>query len=148
VRQLLIFLNQEAFDTIAYNDPSQFDEDEMMTHLLTLLSGKGHQCFVFVDGLDECTEGELDKLLGSLHTAFLSGNCFHVFCSSRPDMHPRYRAILPPQYKLSLSDENPEIAQYIETALEDRLKTGKLVLGDPSIILSVRNALLRGSQGM
>ncbi|ETI24164.1 hypothetical protein G647_03533 [Cladophialophora carrionii CBS 160.54] len=148
VRQLLSFLDQETFDTIAVPDPSTFDEDDMTTHLLTLLSGSARQFFVLIDGLDECTEGELGKLLESLHRMLRSRHCFHLFCSSRPDLHPKYRSILQHQYKVSLSDENPEIAQYIETALRDRLEAGSLSIGDPSIIFSIRDALLKGSQGM
>jgi len=45
-------------------------------------------------------------------------------------------------------DENPEIAQYIDSALADRLEAGNLCLGDPTIILAIRDALLKGSQGM
>ncbi|OCT45627.1 hypothetical protein CLCR_01389 [Cladophialophora carrionii] len=148
VRQLLSFLDQETFDAIAVPDPSTFDEDDMTTHLLTLLSGSVRQFFVLIDGLDECTEGELGKLFESLHRMLRSRQCFHLFCSSRPDLHPKYRSILQPQYKVSLSDENPEIAQYIETALRDRLEAGSLSIGDPSIIFSIRDALLKGSQGM
>ncbi|EXJ60980.1 hypothetical protein A1O7_05133 [Cladophialophora yegresii CBS 114405] len=124
VRQILSFLNHEAFDIIAVPDPSIFDEDDMTTLLLTLLSARARQLFILIDGLDECTESELGKLLASLHTMLRSRHRFHLFCSSRPDLHPKYRAILQPQYEVFLSDENPEIAQYIETALGDRLEAG------------------------
>jgi hypothetical protein len=47
-----------------------------------------------------------------------------------------------------MSQADSEIAQYIENELEERLESGSLCLGDPTIILSIQDALVKGSQGM
>jgi len=148
IRQLLSLLDPKVFDTIDPEDLDTLDEEATTTYLLNLLPREGRQCFVVIDGLDECHETELGRLLESLHKLLHSDQCFHIFCSSRPDMDLRYRAILQPQLKMSLPHENPEIAQYIDSALADRLEAGNLCLGDPTIILAIRDALLKGSQGM
>lgn len=47
-----------------------------------------------------------------------------------------------------IPDNEAEIESFIETELEMCIKTGKLVLGDPRLILEIQDALLKGSQGM
>ena len=47
-----------------------------------------------------------------------------------------------------MSQARSEIAEYIESALEERLESGSLCLGDPAIILIIQDALVKGSQGM
>jgi ankyrin repeat domain-containing protein 50 len=147
-RQLLNSTGADAFDSLHQDDFGAYTEEEIVAILLHLLSSCTQQCFVFVDGLDECDERELNLLLGALKTLLQSTNAFHVFCSSRPDIYLKHQAALRAGYKVSLPEENPDIGEYIDAALEDRLEAGILTLGDPSIILAVRNALLKGSQGM
>jgi hypothetical protein len=47
-----------------------------------------------------------------------------------------------------MSEASSEIAQYIKSELEERLESGNLCLGDPTIILIIQDALVKGSQGM
>jgi DNA-binding phage protein len=47
-----------------------------------------------------------------------------------------------------MSQARSEIAEYIENALEERLKSSSLCLGDPALILIIQDALVKGSQGM
>ncbi|OQU98575.1 NACHT domain-containing protein isoform 2 [Cladophialophora immunda] len=146
-RQLLSLLDPAAFGRIDASESGALDNDEIVSCLLNLLP-QSEQNFVIIDGLDECIETELDQLFDSLGKLLKSHHRFYIFCSSCPDLHTRYRATLQPQYHLPLPVQNPEIAQYINGALEDRLKTGSLCLGDPTIILTIRQALTEGSHGM
>ncbi len=116
--------------------------------LLLKILPKGHKCFVILDGLDECVDTELGKLLEGLKKMQNFDQCFHMFCAARADMDTRHQSDLQPQHKVSMPENNPEIAQYIDSALDDRLDAGSLSLGDPRIILNIRDALMRGSQGM
>jgi hypothetical protein len=47
-----------------------------------------------------------------------------------------------------MSEAASEIAQYIKSELEERLESGTLCLGDPTLILTIQDALVKGSQGM
>jgi hypothetical protein len=47
-----------------------------------------------------------------------------------------------------MSQARSEIAEYIKSALEQRLELGSLCLGDPTLILIIQDALVNGSQGM
>lgn len=49
---------------------------------------------------------------------------------------------------VELPDNSSDIESYIETQLEKALSNHSLTLGDPMIVLEIRDALLRGSQGM
>ncbi|OAP57751.1 hypothetical protein AYL99_08489 [Fonsecaea erecta] len=146
-RQLLSSLNPDVFGSIDTTKPGLLGTDEIVAHLLGLLP-QNEQIFVIVDGLDECNETELDRLFDCLDRFLKSNHRFHVFCSSRLDIHTKYRTALQPRHHLPLPMHNPEIAQYIDSALEDRLEKGSLCLGDPDIILTIRQALLEGSHGM
>ena len=42
-----------------------------------------------------------------------------------------------------MSEASSEIAQYIERELEERLESGSLCLGDPTIILITQDALVK-----
>ncbi|KIW79346.1 hypothetical protein Z517_05958 [Fonsecaea pedrosoi CBS 271.37] len=146
-RQLLSLLSPDTFASIDTVESDPFDNDEIVSYLHKL-APQNEQAFVIIDGLDECPEIELDKLFSYLPKFLQTSQLFHIFCSSRPDLHTRYRASLPSQHHLPLPVENHEIAQYIDSALEDRLTTGSLCLGDPAIILAIRQALVEGSRGM
>ncbi|KIX99306.1 uncharacterized protein Z520_04882 [Fonsecaea multimorphosa CBS 102226] len=146
-RQLLSLLNPDVFGSVDTIGPGALDTDEIVASTLRMLP-QNEQIFVVVDGLDECNEIELDILFEYLGRLLKSDHHFHIFCSSRTDLHTRYGTALQPHHHLPLPVQNPEIAQYIEHALEDRLETGDLCLGDPDIILAIRHALLEGSHGM
>lgn len=47
-----------------------------------------------------------------------------------------------------MPESNPDIERFINTELEARIESGKLSIGNPAIILEIRDALLAGAQGM
>ncbi|KAL5360422.1 hypothetical protein BJX96DRAFT_184527 [Aspergillus floccosus] len=49
---------------------------------------------------------------------------------------------------LKAPDMNPDIEAYIDSELQERLQSDKLSIGDPTIVLSIQEALLKGAQGM
>ena len=46
------------------------------------------------------------------------------------------------------TDVNSDIAQFVEASLEQRLQDGRLQLGDPNLILIVRDVLIKRAHGM
>ena len=51
-------------------------------------------------------------------------------------------------YAIALPDNQPDIDSFVEAELERRVKSCSLVLGDPTLILDIQDALLDGSKGM
>ncbi|KIW81616.1 hypothetical protein Z517_04642 [Fonsecaea pedrosoi CBS 271.37] len=121
-RQLLRETRPEAFDSIEIDGSKTLDEDEIISNLVPLLASTSCAYFAVVDGIDDCAEGELCRLLRSLHIAPLNTPLSHILL--------KY-----------------EIESFINNALEERLALGSLTLDDPSIILKIRKALLEGSEG-
>ena len=48
----------------------------------------------------------------------------------------------------SIPEENSDIEAFIEAELKSCIESKELVIGDPTLILEIRDALLEGSQGM
>jgi hypothetical protein len=47
-----------------------------------------------------------------------------------------------------MSNDNPDIKRYIDAELESCIKSRKLKMGDPTIILEIQEKLMKGSQGI
>ncbi|KAH8755942.1 hypothetical protein F5882DRAFT_444653 [Hyaloscypha sp. PMI_1271] len=107
-----------------------------------------YKVYIVLDGLDECDSSEKDELLPHLR------NLQQVFT-----LHLCLSFTLAPENTLktnqfiaatiaSIPVENPDIEEFIEAELERRIQSEQLVLDDPRLILEIRSALLKGSQGM
>lgn len=108
------------------------------------------KAFFVLDGLDECSSGELRPLVEQLHqlqNAFELRIC--VACRSDVGNLPALlRESFAKTSSLTLPKENPEIKQFIESELYKCIDSGRLVLGDPNLSLEIADALLGGAQGM
>lgn len=147
-RQLLSCVKLEVVGRVDSISTSFLDADKVLEYLRTLLPSDPQEYFIVLDGLDECNKKELRLLTEYLKELLASRHIFHVYCSSRPDVYRWVPALLRPQWNVSISEASSEIAQYIESELEERLESGSLCLGDPTIILIIQDALVTGSQGM
>ncbi|RYP71635.1 hypothetical protein DL770_008092 [Monosporascus sp. CRB-9-2] len=49
---------------------------------------------------------------------------------------------------IAIPEDNPDIGGFISAELERRIKSGKLTIGNPMLILEIEDALLQGAQGM
>ncbi|RYP18551.1 hypothetical protein DL765_003836 [Monosporascus sp. GIB2] len=49
---------------------------------------------------------------------------------------------------IAIPEDNPDIGGFISAELERRLESGKLMIGDPTLILEIQDTLLEGAQGM
>ncbi|KAF2467808.1 uncharacterized protein BDR25DRAFT_291179 [Lindgomyces ingoldianus] len=109
-----------------------------------------YQAYFVLDGLDECDCSEREILaqqLRELQEALTLLLCvsFRAEPNSALELSSgRFTAA----EIASIPDENPEIEAYIEAELENRLVSRALVIGQPSLILEIRDALLKGYQGM
>jgi hypothetical protein len=128
------------------------DIDQIIGHLQELLPSTPRRYFVIIDGLDECEEREVRLLLEHLNQLVTSRHYFQIFCSRRPDVLRWAPTLINTQLDLSISaagsENDSEIAQYIERELGERIESGSFRPGDYMIISAIVNALLQGAQGM
>jgi ankyrin repeat domain-containing protein 50 len=145
--QLLSQVGAEHFDRNWQCIPL-LDVHQMFAHIMAVLSkenaGKRH--FVVVDGLDECDDLERSSLLGGLQ--FLVDHYyFHVFCTCRSNNQQLFTPHLHVQHFITM-DVTADIHHFIDNELDDMLCEGHLTLGNPHLIIQIRNALIQGSHGM
>jgi ankyrin repeat domain-containing protein 50 len=109
-----------------------------------------YKAYVVVDGLDECQPGEVEAittLILRLQEMFTITVCV----SLRPEPDTRLRkslAKLLHSVSVFLPETNPDIEPFIENQLKEHIKSQRLVVGNPALILEIQNALFKGSQGM
>ncbi|KAI1275507.1 hypothetical protein F5Y07DRAFT_389759 [Xylaria sp. FL0933] len=106
--------------------------------------------FVILDGIDECDEDDRSHVIEFLRQ--LQGCCQLKVCVSyrlTADLRIRNElAALRPKRAIQMPEENPDIISFIQAKLELYIETGKLTLGDPTLILEISQALEAGAQGM
>jgi hypothetical protein len=122
----------------------------MLNQLQRLLPVHQQRYFVVLDGLDECTLSELKNTVRFMRGLMEGAHEIHLFCSCRQGLYQDIAGILEPQHHVSCTQSNirPEITQYIEDALAELLESGELALGDPTLVLTIRDALVNGNQGI
>ena len=135
-------------------DPSlggiTFDTNRVLSYMLLLLPRHKHYVMV-IDGLDECEYDEVMALVELLQSLLKSSkHVFKLFWTGRSDFATRVSAQLQPDHEIHIlpSNNGPEIARFIQLALEDALESNRLKLHDPNIILNIQDALELGANEM
>ena len=146
-RQIFDHINPDI-DAIAEPKFGTIDTDQALDYIQKLLPSNSQKYFIVIDGLDECEEKESRLLLQWLKQLLMSKHAFHVYCSSRPDIFSWAPALLEPRWNLSMSQTGPDIKEYIENTLEHRLESKEFSVGDPTIILTIRDTLIEKAHGM
>jgi hypothetical protein len=108
------------------------------------------KAYFILDGVDECDDVERQILIEQLRK--LQEICALLLCISTRlgvdnALGLRLEQFATPSV-ISIPDNNPDIENFIGAELESCLQSGKLAIGDPALILEIRNALLEGAQGM
>ena len=149
-RQLLSPISDltKALDLL---DPASVTLDfEMILRLLRHTFPPQYKAYFILDGLDECELAERDILVEYLQE--IQETITLLLCVSfrlEPDSVLRSSLERLSNAKTaSIPESNPDIEAFIASELKSCLTSGKLVVGDPAIILEIQNALLRKSQGM
>jgi ankyrin repeat domain-containing protein 50 len=141
---------QMAVDYIN-NGASHQDLDSILDSVCQNLRPNGKSYFV-LDGLDDCDPEEVElaiKYLLKLQKVLPLLLCLSLRLDSTTSSQSR---LMSEQFlnarTVSITDNNPDIGIFIETELENRLKSESLIIGDPALILEIQDALMAGSQGM
>jgi ankyrin repeat protein len=116
---------------------------------------RGTDRYLIVDGLDELDNYERNivaKYLKSLQH-LRNGSCTIRLClslreyskeaSPKSDFFQFSELFVTP-----MPNNTTEIEGFIQSELETRIESGKLTIGNPTLILEIQDALLKGSEGM
>ncbi|KAM7224238.1 hypothetical protein V8F06_000019 [Rhypophila decipiens] len=104
------------------------------------------KAYFILDGLDECDSPqrlELTKQLRTLQGAF----ALRICVSSRLEADGGLESFTKCS-TITIPDDNPDIRDFIRAELERCIESGNLTVGDPAVILEIKDALLQGAQGM
>ena len=115
------------------------------------------QYFIVLDGLDECGEVQIKKVVEIFHEILLSPD-LHIkfFWSSRPNVLGWLPERFPTQQRINLETvENQsrvahDISMFVVVTLEDWLdgEVPELQINDPSLIETILHCLEKEAQGM
>ena len=108
------------------------------------------KAYIILDGIDDCHDAEREQLIQHLHK--LQATFKVLLCISHRvesnSLLKHYLENVTAATSTSMPDDNPDIEEFIEAELKSCIESRKLVLGDPSLILEIRDALQAGSKGM
>ncbi|KIW32264.1 uncharacterized protein PV07_03824 [Cladophialophora immunda] len=107
--------------------------------------------YIVLDGLDECEPFERESLVRAIAELIEEPRTtLKILCAARPDTENEIARFLPSNFRLTLTSEKTDcdIVKYIDAALDEQLEAGRLKLGDPALIVTIAEALQKGSRGM
>jgi ankyrin repeat protein/Cdc6-like AAA superfamily ATPase len=149
-RQLLCTVPDLAALSQSCEENRFADDIEEVLELLVRGFPSSHKAYFVLDGLDECDSAERETLVHAFQK--IQKTLKVLVCASfRIEPNNGMQSInerLAATRVVSMPDDNPDIEAFIEADLERCLRQEKLVIGDPTLILDIQDALLRGSQGM
>ncbi|KAF2179093.1 hypothetical protein K469DRAFT_674764, partial [Zopfia rhizophila CBS 207.26] len=149
-RQLLRPIPDLAIVAELLDETTSALDFETLISLLQRAIPPNRKAYFVLDGLDECNSTERNILiqqLRKLQESFALSLCVSL------RLEPNNTLILSSEQftaarVISIPDKNPDIEAFIEAKLESCIKSQKLVIGNPNLILEIQDTLLKGSQGM
>ncbi|KAH7464154.1 hypothetical protein FOMA001_g17934 [Fusarium oxysporum f. sp. matthiolae] len=107
------------------------------------------KAYLVLDGLDECNERQREGVilcLWELQTIYPVLICLSFRQEAGNALARRFEKFVNPS-KIDIPVDNPDIPEYIQFELERRVQSADLVVGNPALILEIRDALLENAQG-
>ncbi|KAL5610409.1 hypothetical protein FOBRF1_006526 [Fusarium oxysporum] len=154
-RQLLCTIREltTTSDDFAVMGPPILDSDGII-HLLSRTLKPTCRAFFILDGLDECNENQREEMIRRLQQVqsvfpLLICLSFRQEAGNALTLRPEHFA---KPSVIFIPENNPDIAEFIQTELERRLESRvesrRLRVGEPTLVLEIRDALLERAQGM
>jgi hypothetical protein len=151
---------RQSLDPVTLSEEMEADLVEMeqkpstgLAELMVLLRKKVAQSkmfYIFIDALDEFEATERISLLDTLVSLNSGGSSLRVFLAGRESLSGELKGKLTCIERVSMAsaEANVDIALYIEEALQKRIDDRQLVVGDQSLILDIKQALVKHADGM
>ena len=147
-RQLLEQTGYRAAAGVETCIPSRPDIDEVKEILIQTTGTLQGSLILIVDGLDECDEETIRGFCEVAADLMGQSTSVKILISSRSDFVDFTRYKIETQHRIIMSESHNEMTEYIDNALEQLLESEELELSNPSLILSIRERLMDGAQGM
>jgi hypothetical protein len=124
---------------------SGFDLDNSMT-IFRKLPSHSRQVYVVVDGLDECPFEEQKTIRRCLTILQSIGYklCVSVRTPERTTLWDQQAF----QFQLSIQENNPDIVDYVQVEVDNRVRDGRLITRDSGLVNDIKEQLMRGRGGM
>ena len=121
-----------------------------LLELLRNIFPPAFRAYFVLDGLDECDKIDRDALIK--HLSKVQEILPLSLCVSLRAQPNNASMSKNEQFKdvviTAIPEQNPDIEQYVSNELERSLGSGELVVGDPTIVLEICEALIDGAEGM
>ncbi|KAI1175861.1 hypothetical protein F4777DRAFT_548900 [Nemania sp. FL0916] len=153
-RQLFEMLSPNEFLSVDQKLQSSSNVLEIRDLLTPRVLSLLRNVVIVFDGIDECAQEERIQILEFMSYLVRDAkgiSDLKVCLSLRRTTNTALggeASLLAPYTTLHMPEENSDITAYIDSMLESCLESGKLVLGDPTIILDISRALTIGAKGM
>ncbi|KAI0537632.1 ankyrin repeat-containing domain protein [Xylaria digitata] len=129
----------------------EYDGDlEEIIDLLRTTTRSSRISYIVIDGLDRCKGAERSKLLKSLSSLAVSTSNTKLLLASRENLSTEIKRQFSSICRLSMSRAEAEgdITSCIDAFLKEKLENNHLKIGDSSLIDEIRQALIKGADGM
>ena len=149
-RQILVMIPDLANDARSLNDTCATLDIKGILELLRRTLSPDMAAYFVLDGLDECSTQEKETVMRQLRILqdeFRLLICVSLRLEPETTLELKledYRAIR----TITIPEANPDLEAFIEVELASCVESRKLTLGDPTLIMEIQDALVRGSQGM
>jgi ankyrin repeat protein len=150
VRQMLRPIPDLAMVAGFLDDTTSALDFEHMYSLLRHALPSTYKAYFILDGLDECdynTRNTLILQLRKLQDIFTMLLCISFRLEPDNVLKLNPEDFTTPR-TIPIPEDNPDIELYVRNKLENCIESRKLVIGNPTLILEIRDALLQGAQGM
>ncbi|KAM0224224.1 hypothetical protein ACHAPA_004116 [Fusarium lateritium] len=146
LRQLLeIYVTDDSFSHIFVDTISSFDLDDIIA-IFRKLTTHSRQVYVVLDGLDECPFEEQEtarRCLPVLHSIGCK-LCVSVRTPEKTTIWDQEAF----HFRVSISENNPDIVDYVQAEVDNRVRDGRLATRDPVLVKDIKEELMRGAGGM
>lgn len=143
-------LSEQIETALGSMGQSSSTESEEVLELLQMGIAPLRTFYIIIDGLDECERNDRRDILQVLSSLISSSSKVKVFMASRENINREitktFRVI--EHISMGCPSGQSEIAAFVEDTLQERLETEDLVVGDPTLINDVKQALIEGAEGM
>jgi hypothetical protein len=132
-----------------YKPSSRIAAPEEALDLLLMVVEHFSRVFIFIDGLDECMKEERSTILTAIHELrHTDRSKVHILITSQeaPDIATTMEGSA--HLHISSGTNSQDIASFVEGSIRSNIRTGNLVIQDPSLEKVIIAALVDGAQGM
>ncbi|KAG4268206.1 hypothetical protein FPRO04_12598 [Fusarium proliferatum] len=139
---------KQALETI---QKAQEDILSKVSRLLTLLlSRKGPQSWVILDGIDECQKEERQIVIKVLTSLLDDGANAKLFTTSRDHATSTFKEdyVNIEQISMNCSAAQDGMTQLVDQAVQKCLDAEELLVGDQTLINEIKNTLAKHADGM